>query len=285
MRGFFIRVAVVTSAIAFTQVASAAPPQVPGWTGWYAGLNAGGNWGGGSVSASASNSQYCSICGHSVEYANASIQGAAGEFPGRTDGFIGGGQFGYNWKIASRWIAGIEADFHGLAGAGTSSATSASFDVAGFAGHSVVTDLLVSKSIDFLGTVRGRLGYLVEQRLLVFGTGGFAYCHVKSSLTISQNLTGSGLGALETNPATASNVSRMQAGWTLSGGFEWLFASNWTAKVEYLYYDLGRVSYGGQIADRIVSPAPPTPYYFVNDVRATTRFNGNIVRAGLNYHF
>ena len=64
-----------------------------------------------------------------------------------------------------------------------------------------------------------------------------------------------------------------------------MFASNWTAKIEYLHYDLGSVTSHGQIADRIVSPAPPTPYYFVNDVQSTTRFNGNIVRVGLNYHF
>ena len=77
----------------------------------------------------------------------------------------------------------------------------------------------------------------------------------------------------------------MQGGWTLGGGFELMFASNWTAKVEYLHYDLGSVTSHGQIADRIVSPSPPTTYYFVNDVQSSTRFNGDIVRVGLNYRF
>jgi outer membrane immunogenic protein len=133
--------------------------------------------------------------------------------------------------------------------------------------------------------VRGRLGFLVKPNLLVFGTGGLAYGHVKSSLAISQNLIGSGLGALEASFGTALNTSKLEGGWALGGGFEWMVASNWTAKAEYLYYDLGTVTSNGQIADRIVSPSPPTTYYFVNDVQSTTRFNGNIVRVGLNYHF
>ena len=289
MRRLFLTAAFVVSAIIYAHMALAAPPSPPvyDWTGWYAGLNAGGTWGDNPVSTGASNAEYCpsGSCGHALDFANASIDGATGEFPLRTDGFIGGGQFGYSWKIVSRWIAGFEADFQGLAGAGNSSATSASSDVSGFAGHSVGMVWSASKSIDFLGTVRGRLGYLVEPRLLVFGTGGFAYGHVNSSLAISQNLNGSGLGGLEASYGTALNTSKMLGGWTLGGGFEWMFASNWTAKVEYLHYDLGSVTSYGQIADRITTPSPPTTYYFVNDVQSTTRFYGDIVRVGLNYRF
>ena len=288
MRRVSVAAAAVVCTITFTQIVSAAPPpQVHGWTGWYVGLNAGGNWGSGPVSTTASNSQFCppGSCGKALDFANASIQGATGEFPVRTDGFIGGGQLGYNWQFANHWVAGLEADIQGLAGADGSDARSSAAAVSGFANHSVGTDLSVSKSIDFLGTVRGRLGYLVEPRLLVFGTGGFAYGHVKSSLAISQNLIGTGLGNLQASFGTALNTSRMQGGWTLGGGFEWMFASSWTAKVEYLHYNLGSVTFIGQIADRIVSPSPPTTYYFVNDVQSTTRFYGDIVRVGLNYHW
>jgi len=289
MRRLSLTVAIVLSAIVFAQIASAAPPSqpVPNWTGWYIGLNAGGAWGGNPVSTGASNSEYCppGSCGHALAFANASIDGATGMFPVRIDGFIGGGQFGFNWQLADRWIAGFEADFQGLAGAGRSNSRSSSSDVSGFAGHTVDTDLLVSKGIDFLGTVRGRLGFLVKPNLLVFGTGGFAYGHVNLNTTISQNLTGSGLGGIETSIGTALNTSRMQGGWTLGGGFEWMFASSWIAKVEYLHYDLGSVTSTGQIANRITTPAPSTTYYFLNDVQSTTRFYGDIVRVGLNYRF
>ncbi|MBI1201975.1 MAG: outer membrane beta-barrel protein [Rhodopseudomonas sp.] len=277
----------LASIIALSQPASAAETAVHGWTGWYAGLNAGGGWGGDPVNSRASNSQFCAppACTHAVDFANASILGATGDFPVRPDGFIGGGQFGYNWQIAKRWIAGFETDFQGLAGAGKSSVTSTSFEVSGFAGHSVATDLLASKRIDFLGTVRGRLGYLVEPRLLVFGTGGFAYGHVNSNLVVSQGLVGSGLGNFVPNFGMASSISRMLAGWTLGGGFEWMLPANWSAKVEYLYYDLGTVTASGRLADQIVTPGAPTPYYFINDASSTLRFNGNIVRIGLNYRY
>jgi outer membrane immunogenic protein len=143
--------------------------------------------------------------------------------------------------------------------------------------------LSVTKSIDFLGTVRGRLGYLVKPRLLVFGTGGFAFGHVNSSTNISQHLVGP-FGGVQKDFGADYSVSKMLGGWIVGGGFEWMFAPNWTAKIEYLYYDLG-VTSSGQIADPFTIPSPPTTYYFVNDVQTTTRFNGNIVRVGLNYRF
>ncbi len=284
MRRWCLTAAIVISATAFAQTASAASQPVQSWAGWYAGLNMGGNWGGDPVSTSAGNSQYCSTCGHALATANASIEGATGTFPVNTDGFIGGIQFGYNWQLANRWIAGFEADMQGFAGANGSSNTSSSASVSGFAGHSVYTDLSVTKSIDFLGTVRGRLGYLVKPRLLVFGTGGFAYGHVSTKTNISQYLVGT-FGGVATSFGADFSAYKMLGGWTLGGGFEWMFASNWTAKIEYLYYDLGSMTSSGQLADPITIPSPPATYYFVNDVQSTTRFNGNIVRVGLNYRF
>lgn len=281
MRRLPLTAVIVATAMAFAPIGPAA--LADSWTGWYIGLNAGGVWGGNPVSTGASTNEYCPTCAHALDFANASIDGATGMFPVRTDGFIGGGQFGYNWQLADRWVAGFEADFQGLAGAGNSGTRSSSADVANFANHSVTTDLSVSKRIDFLATVRGRLGFLVMPNLLVFGTGGFAYGHVNLDTTISQGVVGSGIGSLQTSIGTASNTSRMQGGWTLGGGFEWMFASNWTAKVEYLHYDLGSVTSYGQIVDIFNGGAVTT--LFVNDVQSTTRFYGDIVRVGLNYRF
>ena len=56
---------------------------------------------------------------------------------------------------------------------------------------------------------------------------------------------------------------------------------HWSAKVEYLYYDLGRVTFNGQL---VMDSGGPVPF-FVNDVQTSTRFDGNIVRVGLNYQF
>ena len=261
-----------------------APPAY-NWTGWHIGLNAGGTWGDDPVSTTASNSQLCppAVCNGQLEAAQASIQGATGEFPIKTDGFIGGGQFGYDWQFANRWIAGFEADFQGLAGAEGSNSSASVHGLSGFPANSVSTDLWVRTKIDYLGTVRGRLGYLVMPSLLVFGTGGFAYGHVKSSTSISQNLLGPS-GGVATSFGADSSASKVLGGWTVGGGFEWMFMPNWSAKLEYLYYDLGKVTYNTQLVDPITGAAA-FPNFFVNDVQLTTRFNGNIVRVGLNYHF
>jgi outer membrane immunogenic protein len=64
---------------------------------------------------------------------------------------------------------------------------------------------------------------------------------------------------------------------------EWLFWPHWSAKVEYLYYELGRVSY--PIAPTVGTIIGTGAIGFVNISQATTHFNGNIVRAGVNYHF
>lgn len=294
-----LSIAVITavSTIALTQIASAADlpvkaapaplplPPVISWTGWYVGLNAGGTWGGDDVNTSASNVQVCDVapCNGGPETAEASVLGAIGSFPGRTDGFIGGGQFGFNWQFANSWVAGFETDIQGIAGAKTSHSATSEHVLAGFPANSVASDLTVTKRINWLGTVRGRLGYLVTPTFLVYGTGGFAYGGVKSSTSISQAITGPTNG-IETSWNSFSSLSKTRGGWTVGGGFDWMFSPNWSARVEYLYYDLGEVSYDTQLVDSFTAPAP-APAFFTNNVQTKTRFNGNIVRAAVNYHF
>jgi len=124
------------------------------------------------------------------------------------------------------------------------------------------------------------LGFTITPTLLVYGTGGLAYGGVDSSVTIFQQ----NLPADSTFGAPFSSIGRFsntRVGWTAGGGLEWLFAPNWSLKVEYLYYDLGRVNF-------IMSPLVNSVggvLVTVGAPSASTRFNGNIVRAGLNYHF
>jgi outer membrane immunogenic protein len=60
-----------------------------------------------------------------------------------------------------------------------------------------------------------------------------------------------------------------------------MFMPNWSAKVEYLYYDLGSVTQNYALASS--NTVLPQSALFGGQTRA--RVNGNIVRAGLNYHF
>ena len=64
--------------------------------------------------------------------------------------------------------------------------------------------------LDYIGTVRGRAGRLSTPTLLVYGTAGFAYGGV-----------------------SAWSQTNIRSGWTAGGGLEWMFAPNWSAKVEY----------------------------------------------------
>jgi outer membrane immunogenic protein len=75
---------------------------------------------------------------------------------------------------------------------------------------------------------------------------------------------GLAVGEVKTSVAGFGSSNTTKAGWTLGGGLEVAIAGPWTAKLEYLYVDLGDVS---------------------GPVGTSTDYKANIVRAGLNYRF
>ncbi len=152
---------------------------------------------------------------------------ATGSF--NTSGGLVGGTLGYNWQ-AGQAVFGLETDLDWA-------------NIKGSAACGVATTCQTSDS--YLGTFRGRLGYAWD-RVLPYITGGLAY------------------GDIKTNIASFGSASSTKAGWTLGGGLEFAVAGPWTAKVEYLYADLGR---GGTI------------------LGSDAKFNANLVRAGVNYRF
>jgi outer membrane immunogenic protein len=195
-------------------------------------------------------------------------------FPvGRTDGFIGGAQVGYNWQ-AGKFLAGVEADIQGLSRAGSSSTLTSTAVVVAAA---IVSTQTASMSTSFLGTVRGRVGLIAAPSLLLYATGGLAYGEVKVSDTLLQVGTNGYIGA------GTGSLSDLRAGWALGAGSEWMFAPKWSVKGEYLHYDLGT-------ANLTTRPTgTPASTFFVGQVFQTNvtsaRFRGDIVRVGINYHF
>jgi outer membrane immunogenic protein len=263
------------------------PPPPPMWTGFYVGLNAGGTWANG-------NGQYIAVApvgvdrgfpratsNYALTDAYLAAISAAGSVAGTNSsangGFIGGGQIGYNYQVYNNFVVGLEADIQGLAGNSanrTFSTAAAVGDGSTFVGiHSV------RGSMDYMGTVRGRLGWLFTPTLLVYGTGGFAY----GGLTLnSTSMIANDVFSARLAPVIGGvNFSNTQTGWTAGGGLEWMFMPNWSAKVEYLYYDLGTVTQNFALAT--VDNVSNLSAVFGGQARA--RVNGNIVRAGLNYHF
>jgi outer membrane immunogenic protein len=147
------------------------------------------------------------------------------------DGGLVGATLGYNFQTGP-WVLGIEGDYDWTKISGSSAC---------FAG---------SCSIDnhWIATVRGRLGYAMGPtgNWLPYITGGAAF------------------GDIENKVGGVGTVSDTNAGWTLGGGVEAAISGPWTAKVEYLYVDLGD---GPSLAGQ------------------GSGFHTNIIRAGLNYRF
>jgi outer membrane immunogenic protein len=175
------------------------------WTGAYVGINGGGGWGRSDFSAPLS----------------------SGTFD--LSGGLVGGTLGYNYQVGQA-VFGIEGDL----------------DWSNIRGSSACgVGLSCSVRNNWLGTVRGRLGYAAD-RFMPYVTGGAAFGDIKTSVA--------GFG----------DSSQTKAGWTVGGGIEAAIAGPWTAKIEYLYVDLG---HGASILGSDAS------------------FKTNIVRAGLNYRF
>jgi outer membrane immunogenic protein len=263
------------------------PPPPPLWTGFYVGLNAGGTW-------SSNNSIYVASApifangalGPAAAFSAAAALGGSGVFSSNAGGFLGGGQIGYNWQFYNgAAVAGIEADIQGIAYSNNNrnyiSAIPAPF------GNNVVTAMSARKSLDYIGTVRGRLGWLFTPTLLVYGTGGLAYGGVTVNVAGFQGVV-PGNANFATAGFAGGQFSDTRVGWTAGGGLEWMFWPNWSAKVEYLYYDLGSVRTSGGLTATTTSatftPAP-SALAWANVTEISTRFRGNIVRAGVNYHF
>lgn len=83
----------------------------------------------------------------------------------------------------------------------------------------------------------------------------------------------------------AGSLSSTRVGGVLGAGVEYRISQNWSAKVEYLYYNFGYRSYGLGLAAYTAGVAFPGAGIASIAPSASTRFNGNIVRAGLNYQF
>jgi outer membrane immunogenic protein len=166
-------------------------------------------------------------------------------------GAVGGGQVGYNWQFGAL-VLGAEADFDWSNAKGSISAQCASCGP--------VTNASLEHDIDWFGTARGRIGYAADG-WLAYATGGYAFGRV----ALKGTATGGGVSASLTQNATPS-------GWTIGGGAEVALGPNWSARLEYLYVDLGTIN------NTIVVAGAPS-------LTDSARIQMNVVRAGVNYRF
>jgi outer membrane immunogenic protein len=248
--------AIQTASAADLALKAPPPPPAPvySWTGWYAGVNLGGSFG---------------KAGDTTTYgAGPTVLSSTSS---RLDGVIGGGQIGYNWQVNNNWLLGLEADIQGSSERGTATTNAG---VAGFCGvialfPCTTTGTLVDQEkLPWFGTVRGRVGVLASPTWLFYATGGLAYGEIKSTETLTV------AGGPFAGGALANSFSTTRAGWTAGGGVEGVISGNWTAKLEYLYMDYGKINNTFAGVGPIFTP-----------INLSTHVTDNVVRAGINYHF
>jgi len=158
--------------------------------------------------------------------------------------FLGGVQGGVDYQFAPNWVVGAEAQYSWL---------SNNNNAAVFPGGTLITS-----NNNQLGSVTGRLGYAWGPALF-YGKGGFAW---RDNNNFGVSVAGV--------PAAFTTTGSHNDGYTVGAGLEYMFAPNWSAKVEYQYYNFGNTTFNTGPADI---------------VGARFRDDEHTVKAGLNYRF
>lgn len=303
------------------------------WTGFYLGADAGYGFGtGGNGTSGASNLSVPAAPLGTFAVTPASGVPFLSSSNSRRNGFVGGGQIGYNYQFGagSGVVIGVEADFQysALGGGSQDGGVGNGFGVAEPGGYARIKPNGTGLGIrpigaglatsganvaffnnaqrgpgDFLGTIRGRLGYAFD-RVLIYGTGGFAYTNGRTTGTSGGFANGASVPAgfytdfgaraagAGVAPNATSNSNRGLTGYVVGGGVEYAIptasllnvfhSSAVTLRVEGLYFNLGHDS--GVSGTQIVGVSN------TGAVITGTRFSqGNnafaVVRAGINFKF
>ncbi|MBB4197596.1 hypothetical protein CCR94_13310 [Rhodoblastus sphagnicola] len=161
-----------------------APAPVFTWTGFYVGIEGG------------------------AAFINNSIRDTTGAKADNnpTAGLIGG-VVGYNYELPNKFVLGLEGDAGGVLGA---KQTKNNAGVPFYNDHSYFAD------------VRGRVGYAIIDRALLYVAGGVAFGDVKTGWTGGPSYTDD------------------RVGYTIGAGVDYAFTNNLIGRVEYRYTDLGR---------------------------------------------
>jgi outer membrane immunogenic protein len=256
------------------------------WTGWYVGLNAGGIFEDDRFSSTAVAGP-CSAalagCTATPNYSTVMALGATFNNGGNNfgqAGFIGGAQTGYNWQVG-RGVYGIEADIQGIANNNNTRIVTTVTPSPAFPAFPLTTTAAASEKLTYLGTLRGRIGWLASPAFLLYATGGLAYGEVKQSGILTQTIAPPDPSFAA--PGVGTNTTT-RAGYAVGGGGEWMVLPGWSVKFEALYYDLGNVSYP-LTTSSVLATANPALATGSANARFSNRVDGVIARAGVNWHF
>lgn len=242
----------VASSASAADMAVKAPPApaaitpLPSWTGFYVGINGGG------AGTENQSMTYTDLAINA--YFPATVNASA------TSG-LAGFHAGYNYQFAPNWLLGVEGDWDwtSLKSSGTQNLVCAGAGRVQCGGINLVfTDnASLNTNINWLASVRGRLGYASNQWLL-YATGGVAFAEMDfgarvNCTNIAPSFCGGGAQSIDTR------FKDTRVGAVVGGGIEYKPASNWIFGLEYLYYHFDSASAGGNWF--VVSSGAPAPFF------------------------
>jgi outer membrane immunogenic protein len=214
------------------------PAYIPfSWTGLYAGGNVGLAWTQGNFTDSLGNT-----------FTGNNAQGIV---------FTGGGQIGANYQVNYWLVVGIEATFDAMT---RNNNTSDAIFI-----QAPQTSVRVSVTDSWLTTVAARVGLVATERALFYAKGGGAWVG-GNEFTVTNVNTGDSISG--SNNSTAG-------GWLAGAGFEYAFAPNWTAKVEYDFIALSNTS----------TTVPASVGFPTTDTISTNNHDIQMLTIGFNYLF
>jgi outer membrane immunogenic protein len=172
-------------------------------------------------------------------------------------GAVVGGQIGCDYHFPSNFVLGVE----GAASGGT------------MKGSTVVPlpdsppdTALVHVKTDFVPSLTARAGYAVDHWLF-YAKGGVAW----ASSDYSVSGTFSAAGAIVPGIPFDFEGLSLRTGWTAGAGVEWAFTDDWSARLEYDYYDFG--THTATMNDAVNGPGP-----------LSFKTTMQTVKLGVNFH-
>jgi opacity protein-like surface antigen len=229
---YFDLAALTGSSAPSAKITKAPAPPVFSWTGFYIGGNAG-------AVASVPSGTSDFLDSAAVPPLGSPAFGSNPEhYSSANSSFLGGFQAGYNWQVDPRWVVGVEADWdwthtrYNFCRQTDVSSSACNDNGDGFES--------IGSRTDWLGTARARAGVTLDG-ILLYGTGGAAWGRVVT--TLSQSCLVVGCGTVSLLPQAASSTSTTdKMGWVAGVGAEYALSTNWSAKAEWLYIDLGTIN-------------------------------------------
>jgi outer membrane immunogenic protein len=229
------------------------------WTGIYVGGNLGYGW-------SDPTSRTSNTVTDTAFNSSVLVPLNPSEYTTPNNGWIGGITAGYNYQFG-RNILGIESDFE-WSGAGGNTQISAI--CSGFFAAPPNCSYSQGQKLDWLATIRGRVGFVVIPETMIYGTGGVAFGHVGVAYSLQSNTFA---GLYTANAATSAT----ETGWVVGAGIESAIMPDWLVRLEVLHYDLGTISSNAPVfVNGLASPWT---------VQTNFRTNGDLARVGLMYKF